>query len=198
MLKRIITAGTLALGTSLLMGLAAARAGPAAREPTLVATDKGTVRGVLHDGVREFKGVPYAEPPVGDLRWALPQPAKAWQGTLDATRYGTACPQAERYGIPESSDNEDCLYLNVTAPYRTTSDVKRKRAVIVWIHGGAFVGGSSALYQLDYMARSGDVVVVSMNYRLGVFGFVAHRAFDAEHNGGYGLEDQRSALRWVQ
>lgn len=198
MLKRIVTAGILALGTSPLMGLAAAHAGPAAREPTLVATDKGTVRGVLHDGVREFKGVPYAEPPVGELRWALPQPAKAWQGTLDATRYGTACPQAERYGIPESSDNEDCLYLNVTAPYRTTSDEKRKRAVIVWIHGGAFVGGSSALYPLDYMARSGDVVVVSMNYRLGVFGFVAHPAFDAEHNGGYGLEDQRSALRWVQ
>jgi para-nitrobenzyl esterase len=73
-----------------------------------------------------------------------------------------------------------------------------RRPVIVWIHGGAFVGGSSALYRLDQLARSGDVVVVSLNYRLGVFGFMPHPAFDADHNGGYALEDQRLALRWVR
>jgi para-nitrobenzyl esterase len=161
-------------------------------------TDKGAVRGTIHDGVREFKGIPYAQPPLGDLRWSLPKPATAWTGTLDATHYKSACPQAERYGIPESSDNEDCLHLNVTAPYADGSEPGHKRAVIVWLHGGAFVGGSTALYPLDHMAKSGDVVVVSMNYRLGVFGFTAHASFAADHNGGYGLEDQRAALRWVK
>jgi para-nitrobenzyl esterase len=163
----------------------------------VVMTDKGAVRGATRGGVIEFKGIPYAQPPVGELRWSMPKPAATWSGTLDATRYGSACPQAERYGIPESSDNEDCLYLNVTAPERKAR-FGRKRAVIIWIHGGAFVGGSSALYPLDTLARSGDVVVVSMNYRLGVFGFTAHPAFDADRNGGFGLEDQRAAIRWVK
>lgn len=156
------------------------------------------MRGIIRDGVREFKGIPYAQPPVGDLRWSLPKAASARSGILDATQYKNACPQIERYGIPEASDNEDCLYINVTSPYLDRSDIERKRAVIVWFHGGAFVGGSSALYPLDYMAKSGDVVVVSMNYRLGIFGFTAHPAFDEDHNGGYGLEDQRAALRWVK
>jgi para-nitrobenzyl esterase len=167
-------------------------------DPAVVMTDKGAVRGVIRDGVREFKGIPYAQPPVGELRWDIPKESLAWRGVLDATEYKSACPQAERYGIPESSENEDCLNINVTVPYSEKADLKRKRAVIVWLHGGAFVGGSSALYPLDYMAKSGDVVVVSMNYRLGVFGFTAHPSFKADHNGGYGLEDQRAALRWVQ
>ncbi len=174
------------------------RAAEAAFDPSIVTTDKGAVRGVIRDGVREFKGIPYAQPPIGELRWSLPREASAWTGVLDATKYKNACPQLERYGIPESSDNEDCLHINVTVPYKDKSDLERKRAVIVWLHGGAFVGGSSALYPLDYMAKSGDVVVVSMNYRLGIFGFTAHPAFEADHNGGYGLEDQRAALRWVK
>lgn len=161
----------------------------------MVLTDKGAVRGAINNDMREFKGIPYARPPVGDLRFAMPMDAEAWSGERDATTYGSPCPQAERYGIPESSDNEDCLYVNVTVPNR---DLDRKRPVLVWIHGGAFVGGSSSLYPLDELARSGDIVVVSLNYRLGVFGFVAHPAFEADHNGGYGLEDQRAALRWVK
>ena len=164
----------------------------------MVMTDKGAVRGAIRNGVREFKGIPFAKPPVGELRFSIPEPAAAWSGTLDAKNYKSSCPQAERYGIPESSDNEDCLYLNVTTPDPGKARHGRKRAVIVWIHGGAFVGGSSALYPLDTLAKSGDVVVVSMNYRLGVFGFTAHPAFEAGHNGGYGLEDQRAALRWVK
>ncbi|SMP80916.1 para-nitrobenzyl esterase [Desulfonatronum zhilinae] len=167
-------------------------------DPTVVMTDKGAVRGVVRDGVREFKGIPYAQAPVGELRWAPPQPVSAWTETLDATQYRSICPQVERYGIPESSEDEDCLHLNVTAPYKGVEDLSRKRPVLVWLHGGAFVGGSSALYPLDYMATRGDVVMVSMNYRLGVFGFTAHPSFDADHNGGYGLEDQRAALRWVR
>lgn len=174
------------------------QAASGAADATLVTTDKGAIRGTIHNGVREFKGIPFAKPPVGELRWSMPEPAVAWSGTLDATTYKSPCPQAERYGIPESSDNEDCLYLNVATPDAGNAQHRRKRAVIVWVHGGAFVGGSSALYPLDTLAKSGDVVVVSMNYRLGVFGFTAHPAFEADHNGGYGLEDQRAALRWVK
>jgi para-nitrobenzyl esterase len=170
----------------------------AAQDETLVKADKGMVRGVVHDGLREFKGIPYAASPVGDLRWGMPRPAPAWRGILDASNYRSPCPQLARYGIPEASADEDCLFINVTAPYSGKADQRRKRPVIVWIHGGAFVGGSSALYPLDHLARSGDAVVVSFNYRLGVFGFVAHPSFDEDHNGGYGLEDQRAALRWVK
>jgi para-nitrobenzyl esterase len=154
------------------------------------------VRGSFNHDVREFKGIPYAEAPTGKLRWAPPRPAGPWKGTRDATAYGPICPQLERYGIPESSDNEDCLTLNVTTPMTARQD-GQKWPVIVWIHGGGFVGGSSALYRLDTLAKAG-AVVVSMNYRLGVFGFMAHPAFDRATNGGYGLEDQREALRWVQ
>lgn len=163
---------------------------------TVVMTDHGAVRGAIRDGVREFKGIPYAAPPTGELRWKLPQPLKPWTGTLDATKYGSACPQLGRYNLTEPSENEDCLHINVTAPY--SGKPEPKRPVIVWIHGGAFVGGSSALYPLDTMAKSGDAVVVSMNYRLGVFGFMPHPQFDKDDNGGYGLEDQRAALRWVK
>ncbi|MGJ0392203.1 MAG: carboxylesterase/lipase family protein [Methylocystis sp.] len=183
---------------SLFGGAPAPRALAAQQDQTIVKTDKGMVKGVVRDGLREFKGIPYAAPPAGDLRWAMPQPVRPWSGILDAAKYRSPCPQVARYGIPEASDNEDCLYINVTAPYSGKANQRRKRPVIVWIHGGAFVGGSSALYPLDHLARSGDAVVVSFNYRLGVFGFVAHPAFEADHNGGYGLEDQRSALRWVK
>ncbi|QFU17213.1 carboxylesterase/lipase family protein [Microvirga thermotolerans] len=191
---RLLTAATLVLSGS----LGAFAAGETA-DPSVVATAKGAVRGTVRDGVREFKGIPYAKPPVGDARWSLPEPAQAWTGTLDATSYKSACPQPQRYDLKESSDDEDCLYLNVTVPDGNgAGPAGRKRPVLVWIHGGAFVGGSSALYPLAHLAKAGDVVVVSMNYRLGVFGFMAHPAFDADRNGGYGLEDQRLALRWVR
>lgn len=176
----------------------AQRAAGAAADPTLARTDKGAVRGVVRDGVREFKGIPYAAAPIGERRWKLPAPAKAWTGLWDATTYRSACPQVARYGLTAASADEDCLHVNVTVPYAGPQDLKRKRPVIVWIHGGAFVGGSSALYPLAHMAKAGDVVVVSMNYRLGVFGFLAHPSFGRADNGGYGLEDQRAALRWVK
>ena len=163
----------------------------------LVATDSGRMRGAAGNGVVEFKGIPFAVPPVAALRFAPPQPATPWQGVLDATKYRSACPQLARYGQTDASEDEDCLYLNVTVPVISRSSHK-KIPVLVWIHGGAYVGGSSNLYPLDYMSRSGDLVVVSVNYRLGVLGFMAHPAFPAEHNGTVGLEDQREALRWVK
>lgn len=166
--------------------------------PTIVLTDKGAVRGIIHDGVREFRGIPYAASPTGKLRWESPQARSPWQGTLDATHFRSGCPQVARYGLTEAGYDEDCLFVNVTAPYAEGQRVAKQRPVIVWIYGGAFVGGSSALYPLTYMALAGDVVVVSFNYRLGVFGFMAHPAFDPSSNGNYVLEDQREVLRWVK
>lgn len=171
------------------------------QRPTKVMTGSGYVVGTIGNGVLEFKGIPYARPPTGNLRWELPMPVEGWKEKgieFDATRYGSACAQLERYGIPESSESEDCLYLNVTVPAPNDQPPRGKRPVIVWIHGGAFVGGSSGLYDLSKIAKSGDVVVVSMNYRLGVFGFMPHPSFDPKFNGAYGLEDQRTALHWVQ
>jgi para-nitrobenzyl esterase len=147
--------------------------------------------------VREFKGIPFAVAPVGQRRFAAPESAGAWTGTLDATRYRSACPQVSRFGLTDASDDEDCLYLNVTVPAPAHGSLK-KRPVMVWIHGGAYVGGSSNLYPLDYLARTGDLIVVSINYRLGALGFMAHPAFAPAHNGDLGLEDQREALRWVK
>lgn len=166
-------------------------------DPTIVKTEAGLVHGKISNRVLEFKGIPYAAPPLSELRWQLPQPPKAWTGVLDATKYKSACPQLSRYGSTEASYDEDCLYLNVTVPYSQHSS-PTLRPVIVWIHGGAFVGGSSSLYPLDFIATTGDAVVVSMNYRLGVFGFMAHPSFDPDWNGALALEDQRSALRWVK
>jgi para-nitrobenzyl esterase len=169
-----------------------------ASSPTIVLTDKGAVRGIIHDGVREFKGIPYAASPTGKLRWESPQARSPWKGTLDATHFRSGCPQVARYGLTEAGYDEDCLFVNVTTPYDEGQRAAQKRPVIVWIYGGAFVGGSSALYPLTSMAIAGDVVVVSFNYRLGVFGFMAHPAFNPGSNGNYALEDQRQLLRWVK
>ena len=163
----------------------------------IVVTHEGAVQGLSQGKVLNFKGIPYAAPPVGDLRWALPRPAKPWTGVKDATHFGNGCPQVQRYGLTEASYNEDCLFMNVTVPLDGRG-MNASRPVLVWIYGGAFVGGSSALYPLSQLASEGNAVVVSFNYRLGVFGFMAHPGFPAQANGVYGIEDQREALRWVQ
>ncbi len=163
----------------------------------IVDTTYGSVRGIAEDGVVNFKGIPYAAPPLGLLRWAPPQPPLAWTGVKDATKFGSGCPQVSRYGLTEAGYNEDCLFMNVTVPQDGKGKAS-KRPVLIWIYGGAFVGGSSALYPLDNLARRGDAIVVSFNYRLGVFGFMAHSSFDPSSNGGYGIEDQREAMRWVK
>jgi para-nitrobenzyl esterase len=168
-----------------------------ASDPLRVVTDHGAVQGVAGPGVREFKGIPFALPPVGPRRFAPPEYAARWKGILDASNYRSACPQLARFGVTDASDDEDCLYLNVTVPTAAPQDAK-KHPVLVWIHGGAYVGGSSNLYPLDTLSRTGDLVVVSINYRLGALGFMAHPGFPAAHNGSVGLEDQRMALRWVK
>lgn len=163
----------------------------------VVQTTGGTVRGVRQDGVLAFKGIPYAAAPIGALRWASPQPAKPWHGVLDATRYGTGCPQLSRYGLTEAGYDEDCLSINVTVP-ATPPPAGVKRPVIAWVYGGAFVGGSTALYPLTHMALAGDAVMVSFNYRIGVFGFMSNPAFPRDSDGTCGLSDQRLALAWIQ
>ena len=156
----------------------------------VVMTDRGAVRGLARNGVREFKGIPYAAAPVGVLRWQIPQERRPWAGILDATKFGNSCPQAARYGLTEASYEEDCLSLNITIPgVNPIPATSKKLPVLVWIYGGAFVGGSSALYPLDHMAKIGNVIVVSINYRIGVLGFMAHPAFDRETDGDYGQAD---------
>ena len=163
-----------------------------------VKTDHGSVAGVVRNGALEFRGIPFAAAPTGDLRWELPQAPIPWTATLDASAFGSACPQQARFDLTDASLNEDCLFLNVSVP----QDIKphEKLPVFFWIHGGAFVGGASNLYRLDKLATQGRMVVVSTNYRLGVFGFMPHPAFAQPNgvNGNYGLEDQRAAMRWVQ
>ncbi len=162
----------------------------------VVQTDLGAVQGIERNGALEFRGIPYAAPPVGDLRWALPRPATAWPGVRDATAFGNACPQTRRFELTERSTTEDCLSLNVSTPPGIRPGAKLP--VLVWIHGGAFVGGAGSLYRLDRLAARGSLVVVSVNYRVGVLGFMAIQGIDADFNGDLGLEDQRHALRWVK
>ena len=164
----------------------------------VVKTSDGAVRGTVTTGYREFDGIPYAEPPVGERRWAPPQPKQAWAGTRDATKAKSACPQTAGFLGDPASDDEDCLYLNVTTPRNTGG---KKLPVMFWIHGGGFYSGSGSLYGAQRLAEKGNVIVVTLNYRLGVLGFLAHPALDGDgaagKSGDYGLQDQQSALRWV-
>jgi para-nitrobenzyl esterase len=168
-----------------------------------VKIDTGRLKGVTREGVISFKGVPFAAPPVGDLRWRPPQPAKAWTGIRAASEYAHDCMQkpfpgdAAPLGTPPA---EDCLYANVWVPEKPTS---RKLPVMVWIYGGGFVNGGSspAVYDGSQFAKR-DVVFVSFNYRLGRFGFFAHPALTKENPSGplgnYGYMDQIAALKWVR
>lgn len=189
----------------LLAALVSAAAAANAAAQTITANPPiGPVQGVVTPAMHEFLGVPYAEPPVGTLRWAPPVAHPAWTTPLDASAYGNRCAQT---GGPfgEASTSEDCLFLNVYTPHRKSvpeRDLKRKRPVMVWIHGGAFQSGSAENYDPTKLVTTGDVVVVTINYRLGYLGFLAHPALSAESpdgiSGNYGILDQQLALRWVQ
>lgn len=186
--------------------LAAAMLAPAsASAQPLVRTDVGVLAGTAQGGVEAFLGIPYAAPPVGPLRWRAPQPAPAWTGPRDAGRFGPACYQevASAWG-PYTAEftapapvSEDCLFLNIWKP----AGARAHLPVLVYIHGGAFAGGGGhvAVYDGANLARRG-LVVVTINYRVGVFGFLAHPALSAEGpgSGNYGLLDQVAALRWVR
>ncbi len=188
--------------TSLVLALGMATA--AAAETVTATPPAGPVHGVVTPTMLAFLGIPYAAPPVGALRWAPPQPHAPWTTPLDASAFGSRCPQA--WGpFGEPSTREDCLFLNVYTPRRRTvpgRDLKRRRPVMVWIHGGAFQFGSGESYDPTKLVGLGDVVVVTINYRLGMLGFLAHPALSAESpdgvSGNYGILDQQLALRWIQ
>ncbi|MGW4213150.1 carboxylesterase/lipase family protein [Lentzea sp. NPDC004789] len=167
--------------------LLAATAVPAAHAAgTTVRTDTGFVSGTITDAQRTFQGIPFAAPPTGENRWRDPQPARPWHGVLEADRPGPRCAQD---GSP-SSDAEDCLYLNVTTPLNATN-----RPVLVWLHGGGFTSGAGSDYGMDQLARNGSVVV-TINYRLGAFGYFGFPGL--EGSGAFGLKDQQKALEWVR
>ncbi len=176
---------------------------PAAAPPPVVTIKDGQLSGAREDGVISFKGIPFAQPPLGQLRWRAPQPISRWSGVRDATRYGHDCMQlpfpsdAAPLGTPPS---EDCLYVNVWRP----DGAAKKLPVMVWIYGGGFVNGGSSppTYSGAALAKQG-IMFVSFNYRLGRFGTFSHPALTAadEDKGlraNYGYMDQIAALRWVQ
>jgi para-nitrobenzyl esterase len=173
-----------------------------------VRVEQGLVSGAdgASAGVRVFKGIPFAAPPVGEFRWQAPQPPAPWAGVRAADRFSANCMQRAAnggafppYGGDRSATtmSEDCLYLNV---YTAAASAAAKQPVMVWIHGGAWTSGAGAIYQGEDLARKG-VVVVTVNYRLGVFGFLAHPELTKESphrsSGNYALLDQIAALRWV-
>jgi para-nitrobenzyl esterase len=171
----------------------------------VVHTASGAVEGTTSaDGkVRVFEGIPYAAPPVGDRRWKAPQPVDPWDGTRQATKFGARCMQGNVYGdmgFRDDGPSEDCLYLNVWTPAK---DAGANLPVMVWIYGGGFAAGATSEPRQDgsKLAEKG-VVVVSMNYRLGIFGFFSYPALTPESphhaSGNYGLLDQLAALEWVQ
>ena len=176
-----------------------------ASNPLKIKTDKGKVEGTLTtDGqVRAFKGIPYAAPPVGNLRWQPPQPAAKWFGTLTAHDFGHRCIQTDAFPdmvFHDPGPREDCLTLNVWTPAHAHPG---SLPVMVWVYGGGFVAGSTSEARQDgqFLAHR-NVVIVSMNYRLGIFGFFAHPELTAESphhaSGNYGLLDQAAALAWVK
>ena len=183
------------------MALATPSLSHAAAMP-VVKTSAGALSGEIESGARVFKGIPYALPPTGSARWTPPRPMPRWQGVRKADQFGPACYQpmapAGVYTNAPATMSEDCLFLNVWAPQNA-----HKAPVLVWIHGGALTGGFShdPIYDGAKMAARG-VIVVSINYRLGVLGFLAHPELSAESplkvSGNYGLLDQIEALHWVQ
>jgi para-nitrobenzyl esterase len=170
---------------------------------TTVKVEGGRIEGRIEDGVRAFKGIPFAAPPVGELRWKAPQPVKPWQGVRQATEFGNRCMQLPLFSdmvFRSGGPSEDCLYLNVWAPAQPAG---RKLPVLVYIYGGGLAAGdgSEPRYEGAAMAKQG-IVALTINYRLGVFGFLAHPELTAESghkaSGNYGLMDQAAALAWVK
>jgi para-nitrobenzyl esterase len=168
-----------------------------------VKTKYGNLAGTTEGNVAIFKGIPYASPPTGELRWRPPQPFKKWKGVRDATKFCKNCAQAGWGGAPgtiSEGSSEDCLYLNIWTP--TNNSIKSKLPVMVWIHGGGFTGGSGSSPQnFGHEFAKQGIVLVAINYRLGRLGFFAHPAlskeFPDEPKGNYGYMDQIAALKWI-
>jgi para-nitrobenzyl esterase len=185
----LATAGATSVDTGVAAAAASSSGAP------IVTIEGGAVRGVAVSGGYAFRGLPYAAPPTGNLRWRAPQPPAAWNGVRDATEFAPSCPQPPGpFGVGVRS--EDCLYLNVYTPSLRGKDLP----VFVWIHGGGWTTGAGRDYDPTKLVAEG-IVVVTINYRLGALGFLAHPALASRPggpSGNYGHMDQQAALRWVQ
>jgi len=168
-----------------------------AQQPAPVRVEQGLVQGIYEDGLTVYKGIPFAAPPVGELRWRAPQPAAKWEGVRQATQFA---PSPIQGGNPPSGKSEDCLYLNIWTPAKSAND---RIPVLVWIYGGGFNAGatSETVYSGEKLAKKG-VVLVSIAYRVGQLGFMAHPELSAENDkrvsGNYGLLDMIAGLQWIQ
>jgi para-nitrobenzyl esterase len=192
-----VFAGVFALGSGVPTN---ADAQTQARQQTrVVHVADGDVEGSAADAVDQFLGLPYAAPPVGDLRWKPPQAPARWTGTLQATKFANTCAQQQRGVFAAPSKSEDCLYLNVYAAHAAGVPAT-KQPVMVWFHGGGLFSGESNDYDGSKLVQRGHVVVVTLNYRVGVFGFLSHPAINGEGHPAinYGIMDQQLALKWVQ
>jgi para-nitrobenzyl esterase len=177
----------------------------AAGPEAAVAIREESLAGAAFPGGKVYFNVPFAQPPVGDSRWRAPVATGKWEGVRDATRRGAACMQPDQRwnAVDAARSSEDCLYLNIWRPTANKPVGNKPYPVMVWFHGGAFIGGAgnTPLYDGEALARRG-VILVSVNYRLGVFGYLAHPELSAENSrgvsGNYGLLDQIEALRWVK
>ena len=195
-MKRIWAVSMMALAFAL-----AVAGSPAMAQIARVHVTGGTIAGTAVDGLSEFKGIPFAAPPVGALRWKAPQPVSRWHGVRQTTAFGPACMQSAgaTSQAPTTPNSEDCLYLNVWTPAKTS---REKLPVIAWIYGGGFAGGSTSapLYDGTHFAQKG-VVFVSISYRVGSFGFLATPELSSESghgSGNYGMLDQIAGLEWIR
>lgn len=168
-----------------------------AAEAPVVRTTDGLVRGGVTGDHRVFQGIPFARPPVGALRLRAPRPAEPWRGVRDATTPGPGCAQVYSYppgSPPTFSGSEDCLYLNIHVP----REARGPLPVMVFLHGGGFTTGSGSAYDPRRVTRTGGVIVVTLNYRLGALGFLRHPSLHDPFAGNFGIADQQAALRWVR
>ena len=188
------------------LGLMAAHCGALAQSPAEgsldVQVEQGALRCLTSANSIKCLGVPYAAAPIGALRWRPPAAALGWDGARDATRFASSCLQAKSEYAKAQEGAEDCLYLNVYVPSATTPDAGARLPVLVWLHGGGFVNGSGNAFNGERLARTANAIVVTVNYRLGPFGWLALPSLAAEAPdhaaGNYGLRDSIAALGWVQ
>ncbi|MDB5438727.1 MAG: Carboxylesterase, type [Caulobacteraceae bacterium] len=188
--RRLLSPDLLSYSLAAALALCVASASNAAQlSPTapVVRVSGGTLRGAAAGGVVRYRAIPYAAPPIGALRWAAPRPASRWVGVRDATQSAQPCAQGK-------SANEDCLYLDITAP--ADARPSAKKPVMVWLHDGGLSAGSGSTYDPNRLVTQGDVVVVTVDFRLNIFGFLAIDGLPA--SGDFGLQDQQAALRWIR
>ena len=184
----------IALVATLLLSIAA----PALAAGPLVNTEAGAVSGRASTGVVAYLGIPYAVPPVGDLRWRPPAAPASWSGTRHVTAFANSCAQPSRGIFAAPSNSEDCLYLNVFTPHG--SDAAAKLPVMVWFYGGGLFSGESNDYDGSKLAQRGHVIVVTLNFHVGALGFLSVPSLNNEGHPhvDYGIMDQQAALRWVK